>query len=221
MPPPGRRAAPASDSESDQPGANPSPRAQKRARVQQSRVERDDAARASEDENEQQQSDSVDSQEDDGDSDSDVERDNVSKLVRDKDGQVYAHFVMGSIVRIACRNFLTYDKVEFRPGPALNMVIGPNGTGKSTIACAIAIGLGFKPEILGRSPKLSAFVKQDSTGDVWVEIELKGKPGKKNLVRPFHVYDRRQVAATRRDEEYPEVVSLQAIKLPLQKSMLA
>lgn len=38
---------------------------------------------------------------------------------------------------------MTYDKVEFRPGPNLNMILGPNGTGKSTIAAGIAVGLGF------------------------------------------------------------------------------
>lgn len=56
-------------------------------------------------------------------------------------------YVTGSIVRIACHSFLTYDEVEFAPGPALNMIIGPNGTGKSTIACAIALGLGFSPKV--------------------------------------------------------------------------
>ena len=42
---------------------------------------------------------------------------------------------------------MTYDFVEFKPGPHLNMILGPNGTGKSTIAAGIAIGLGFKPEV--------------------------------------------------------------------------
>ena len=42
---------------------------------------------------------------------------------------------------------MTYDHVEFRPGPHLNMILGPNGTGKSTIAAAIAIGLGFPPKV--------------------------------------------------------------------------
>jgi ABC-type Mn2+/Zn2+ transport system ATPase subunit len=29
----------------------------------------------------------------------------------------------------------------------MNMVIGPNGTGKSTVVCAIALGLGAKPDV--------------------------------------------------------------------------
>ena len=56
-------------------------------------------------------------------------------------------YVTGSIVRIACENFVIYSSVEFFPGPDLNMIIGPNGTGKSTIACAIAIGLGFPASV--------------------------------------------------------------------------
>lgn len=53
----------------------------------------------------------------------------------------------GSITRIKLVDFMTYDFVEFNPGPHLNMILGPNGTGKSTIAAGIAIGLGFKPEV--------------------------------------------------------------------------
>jgi hypothetical protein len=56
-------------------------------------------------------------------------------------------YVTGSITRIKLIDFMTYDFVEFNPGPHLNMILGPNGTGKSTIAAGIAIGLGFKPEV--------------------------------------------------------------------------
>ena len=59
----------------------------------------------------------------------------------------YNSFIPGSIVRIQLENFLTYDWVEFRPGPYLNMVFGPNGTGKSSIACAICLGLNFPPAV--------------------------------------------------------------------------
>ncbi|KAI9434892.1 P-loop containing nucleoside triphosphate hydrolase protein [Lactarius indigo] len=97
-------------------------------------------------------------------------------LVRDTDG-----YVPGSIVRVQLHNFLTYDHVEFRPGPHLNMIIGPNGTGKSSIACAIALGLNWPPSILGRASELNSFVKIGAP-DGYIEIELKGKIGKKNLV---------------------------------------
>lgn len=53
----------------------------------------------------------------------------------------------GAIVRVRMLNFVTYTNVEFRPGPSLNMVIGPNGTGKSTLVCAICLGLGWSPAV--------------------------------------------------------------------------
>jgi structural maintenance of chromosomes protein 5 len=109
-------------------------------------------------------------------------------------------YVPGSIVRVQLHDFLTYDHVEFRPVPYLNMIIGPNGTGKSSIACAIALGLNWPPnvrylrpprfilahflatkKIPGRAAELNSFVKIGAT-DGYIEIELKGKIGKKNLV---------------------------------------
>ena len=53
----------------------------------------------------------------------------------------------GSIVRIKMINFVTYTAAEFFPGPSLNMIIGPNGTGKSTLVCAICIGLGWDTKV--------------------------------------------------------------------------
>ena len=81
----------------------------------------------------------------------------------------------GSIVRIKLRNFLTYSQIEFFPGPYMNMVIGPNGTGKSTVVCALALGLGGKPEVLGRAKALSDFIKHGEKKAV-IEIELKSNP---------------------------------------------
>lgn len=41
------------------------------------------------------------------------------------------------------------------PGPSLNMIIGPNGTGKSTFVCAIILGLCGKTNVIGRAKKVS------------------------------------------------------------------
>ncbi|KAG1868097.1 P-loop containing nucleoside triphosphate hydrolase protein [Suillus tomentosus] len=103
-------------------------------------------------------------------------REQVATLPRDADG-----FIPGSIVRIQLHNFLTYDWVEFRPGPYLNMILGPNGTGKSSIACAICLGLNWPPSILGRANEISSFVKHGKESG-YIEIELKGAKGQKNLV---------------------------------------
>ncbi|XP_016391663.1 structural maintenance of chromosomes protein 5-like [Sinocyclocheilus rhinocerous] len=63
-------------------------------------------------------------------------------------------FVEGSILRITMRNFLTYDHSEVFPGPKLNMIVGANGTGKSSIVCAICLGLAGKTAVLGRGDKM-------------------------------------------------------------------
>lgn len=55
----------------------------------------------------------------------------------------------GAIVRVKLTDFVTYTLAEFFPGPRLNMVIGPNGTGKSTLVCAICLGLGWPPSVSG------------------------------------------------------------------------
>ncbi|CAB4423620.1 unnamed protein product [Rhizophagus irregularis] len=83
-------------------------------------------------------------------------------------------YQMGSIVRVNLKNFVTYDSVEFFPGPNLNMIIGPNGTGKSTIVCAIALGLGWNTSLLGRARDISDFVKHGQER-ASIEIELKSE----------------------------------------------
>ncbi|KAL8815213.1 MAG: hypothetical protein Q9223_005629 [Gallowayella weberi] len=81
----------------------------------------------------------------------------------------------GSIVRVKLANFVTYTAVEFLPGPSLNMVIGPNGTGKSTLVCAICLGLGWGPQHLGRAKDVSEYVKHGEQ-EATIEIELARDP---------------------------------------------
>ncbi|KAJ3219302.1 Structural maintenance of chromosomes protein 5 [Dinochytrium kinnereticum] len=97
---------------------------------------------------------------------------------------------VGSIVRIRLENFVTYSHVDFRPGPHLNMVLGPNGTGKSTIVCAIALGLGGKPEILGRAKEVRDFVRK-SASEAAIEIELKGEKENILVERRLHAANNR------------------------------
>lgn len=91
-------------------------------------------------------------------------------------------FHPGAIVRVTVENFVTYEKAEFLPGPSMNMVIGPNGTGKSSLVCAICLGLGYPPYIMGRATTFSEFVKHGKEHGT-VEIELQKLPqDKKNYV---------------------------------------
>ncbi|KAF7723238.1 Structural maintenance of chromosomes protein 5 [Apophysomyces ossiformis] len=91
-------------------------------------------------------------------------------------------YVEGSIVKITLRNFVTYDYCEFTPGPQLNMIIGPNGTGKSTIVCAIALGLGGAPSLLGRAKNIAEFV-QTGEDEAMIKIELKKTSGRNVIIQ--------------------------------------
>ncbi|KAM9207536.1 structural maintenance of chromosomes protein 5 isoform 2-T2 [Dugong dugon] len=95
-------------------------------------------------------------------------------------------FVEGSIVRIAMENFLTYDICEVSPGPNLNMIIGANGTGKSSIVCAICLGLAGKPAFMGRADKVGFFVKRGCSKGM-VEIELFRASGNLVITREIDV----------------------------------
>jgi Chromosome segregation ATPases len=86
-----------------------------------------------------------------------------------------SEFQPGAIVRVKMKNFVTYEEAEFYLGPNLNMIIGPNGTGKSSLVCAICLGLGFPPSVLGRATTFSEFVKHGHE-EAEIEIELQRKP---------------------------------------------
>ncbi|XP_074850880.1 structural maintenance of chromosomes protein 5 isoform X4 [Carettochelys insculpta] len=95
-------------------------------------------------------------------------------------------FVEGSIVRVKMENFLTYDDCEVSPGPHLNMIVGANGTGKSSIVCAICLGLAGKPSFIGRADKVGLYVKRGCSKGL-VEIELSKTPKNLIITREIHV----------------------------------
>lgn len=86
-----------------------------------------------------------------------------------------SEFHPGAIVRVRVDNFVTYKHAEFLPGPNLNMVIGPNGTGKSSLVCAICLGLGYHPKHLGRASHVGEFVKHGEESAT-IEVELQKRP---------------------------------------------
>ncbi|XP_051807111.1 structural maintenance of chromosomes protein 5 [Acanthochromis polyacanthus] len=94
-------------------------------------------------------------------------------------------FVEGAILRITMKNFLTYDYSEVRPGPNLNMIIGANGTGKSSIVCAICLGLAGKTAVLGRGDKVGLYVKRGCSKG-YIEIELYKSGGNVVINREIH-----------------------------------
>jgi structural maintenance of chromosomes protein 5 len=80
------------------------------------------------------------------------------------------------------RNFVTYTSAEFFPGPNMNLVIGPNGTGKSTIVCAICLGLGYQPSVLGRATAVGDYV-QHGKDVAEIEIELAQADNKTVIIK--------------------------------------
>jgi chromosome segregation ATPase len=90
-------------------------------------------------------------------------------------------FRKGAIRKISMKNFMTYDDCSFEPGPGLNLVLGPNGTGKSSIVSAICLGLCGKPTLLGRASKADSYIKHGKQ-DAFVEIELHGKTDDERMI---------------------------------------
>lgn len=82
----------------------------------------------------------------------------------------------------------TYNKVIINPGRNLNLIIGPNGTGKSTIVCAIVLGLGGKPNVIGRALHVKDYVK-NGCNDAKIEITLKESHSK--FVTITRIFDKK------------------------------
>lgn len=90
-------------------------------------------------------------------------------------GKDYSSFQPGTLIKVRLENFVTYKLTEFDLSPSLNMIIGPNGSGKSTFVCAVCLGLGGKPEYIGRSKRVEDFIKNgEQQGKI--EITLKNSP---------------------------------------------
>ena len=123
--------------------------------------------------------------EDGGDADAE---DEAAKRVR-------SPYAKGAIYRVKLHNFMSYTDAEIvDPGPQLNCIIGANGTGKSSIVCALCIGLGGPLKITERGDKISSCVhgggaSKDAQGNIidsgYVETELVdgNGPGRNLVVR--------------------------------------
>uniref|UniRef100_A0AAX7SEI5 Structural maintenance of chromosomes protein 5 n=1 Tax=Astatotilapia calliptera TaxID=8154 RepID=A0AAX7SEI5_ASTCA len=79
----------------------------------------------------------------------------------------------------------TYDYSVVHPGPNLNMIVGANGTGKSSIVCAICLCLAGKTAVLGRGDKVGLYVKRGCKKG-HVEIELYKRGGNVVIFREIH-----------------------------------
>lgn len=116
------------------------------------------------------------------------------------------------------KDFLTFDDMEVHPKPNLNVIIGPNGTGKSTIMCGLALALCQKPAVTGRGKEVSEYVKHGKeTATVEVEI-YRGQTQKTNLVvrRVFNRSNASQFYLQGEKASYKEVeISLKKLRIQL------
>ncbi|KNC47657.1 uncharacterized protein AMSG_03887 [Thecamonas trahens ATCC 50062] len=73
-------------------------------------------------------------------------------------------------------NFKAYESVELFPGPRLNVVVGPNGTGKSSLVDAFFLSLNASTKLLGGADKETSFISHGQTR-AELEIELYNPDG--------------------------------------------
>ena len=64
-------------------------------------------------------------------------------------------FKNGSIKRMRLTNFMCVDQTLYSFNPGINFIIGANGTGKSTIVCAIYLIFNGDCKKLGRGKALN------------------------------------------------------------------
>nr|CCA24606.1 structural maintenance of chromosomes protein 5 puta [Albugo laibachii Nc14] len=118
-------------------------------------------------------------------------------------------YVDGSIYRVKLHNFLTYNDAEFHPGPRLNLILGPNGTGKSSVVCALCVGLGGSTKVLGRADKVGQFVRHEKESG-FVEIELFFGSGNSIIRRIIQRDHRSTWFLNGREATYKQILQLMA-----------
>ena len=68
-------------------------------------------------------------------------------------------FARGSIKFLRMRNFMIHSDAVIYPSCNTNFIIGLNGSGKSSIVCAMCLTLGGHPNYMKRQVTLGEFVK--------------------------------------------------------------
>lgn len=77
----------------------------------------------------------------------------------------------GKIKKIYLQNFMCHSNFEVNMNKCINIIVGLNGSGKSAILTAIAIGLGGKASSTARSTNLKDLVKRGEHSAV-IEVTL-------------------------------------------------
>lgn len=65
----------------------------------------------------------------------------------------------GNIISLSLTNFQTFSSQTFNFGPFLNLIAAPNGSGKSSLANAIALVFNGSPRTIGKSKEIAEYIK--------------------------------------------------------------
>ncbi|KAG4065304.1 hypothetical protein HA402_012746 [Bradysia odoriphaga] len=93
----------------------------------------------------------------------------------------------GKIYSVEVKDFVTYDHVLYYPGQYLNIIVGPNGTGKSTLVAAIVLGMGGTPKVLSRSQNIEDYVKNGKQCAAIEMVLLRDAKRKSKFKRTFNI----------------------------------
>ncbi|GLH06082.1 Uncharacterized protein GBIM_11601 [Gryllus bimaculatus] len=77
----------------------------------------------------------------------------------------------GIIVRVRLRHFMVFTDIEMTPGRNVNVIIAPNGCGKSSLISGIMLGLCGKPQDIGRAAHVGDYIKTGCS-EANIEVEL-------------------------------------------------
>jgi len=76
---------------------------------------------------------------------------------------------------VEAENFMTHQYIEFVPSSRVNLLLGANGSGKSSLVCALCLGLGGKTSDMERGKTLASFI-QTGKHHAIIRITLAGRP---------------------------------------------
>eukprot|EP00733_Pompholyxophrys_punicea_P000001 Pompholyxophrys_punicea_v1_NODE_1_length_14747_cov_12.267901.p1 type:complete len:1029 gc:universal NODE_1_length_14747_cov_12.267901:6360-9446(+) len=77
----------------------------------------------------------------------------------------------GNILTLTLKDFQIFRNQTLHFGPSLNLIAAPNGSGKSSIANALALVFGGTPRTVGRTRELGDFIRFGAVEAV-VEVEI-------------------------------------------------
>lgn len=92
-------------------------------------------------------------------------------VLRNMESNVATELKSGKIKKILLKNFMCHRNFEVILNPNVNVFVGLNGSGKSAILTAIAIGLGSKATATARSTNLKDLVRRGESSAT-IEITL-------------------------------------------------